>query len=307
MAHSIYWDNTTNKDFFKSLLWDVFDTTKREALYEAETMVKHIKTKDEYERRARIAGISGMEKLADGQNIPLAETPDPQTKEYEQERYGFGFEITAGMKKFNRYNMMKDLTAKLSKNMREEKDIEIAKMFNQATSTTADGAQTGFDGLALASDSHLCRDDAGSTYDNYLDAALGVSSFESATVYFDTLVDDDGYAIMKTPTHLFVNPQLRWEAREILGSELKPYTGDNTKNVAQDYGLSLFVYHRLTASTSWGMIAKDSDYDIFVMTTEEPDLKVQDAPNTSRNTIVTSHQWFKPGFGDPRAFFLGDA
>lgn len=304
MAHSIYWDNTTNKDFFKSLLWDVFDTTKREALYEAETMVKHIKTKDEYERRARIAGISGMEKLADGQNIPLAETPDPQTKEYEQERYGFGFEITAGMKKFNRYNMMKDLTAKLSKNMREEKDIELAKIFNNATSTTY---YTGFDGLALASDSHLCRDDAGSTYDNYLDAALGVSSFESATVYFDTLVDDDGYAIMKTPTHLFVNPQLRWEGREILGSELKPYTGDNTTNVAQDYGLDLFVYHRLTASTSWGMIAKDSDYDIFVMTTEEPDLKVQDAPNTSRNTIVTSHQWFKPGFGDPRAFFLGDA
>jgi hypothetical protein len=55
------------------------------------------------------------------------------------------------------------------------------------------------------------------------------------------------------------------------------------------------------------MIAKDDDYDIFVMTTEEPDLKVQDAPNTSRNTIVTSHQWFKYGFGDPRSFYLGDA
>jgi len=69
----------------------------------------------------------------------------------------------------------------------------------------------------------------------------------------------------------------------------------------------LFVYHRLTSSTSWGMIAKDSDYDIFVMTTEEPDLKVQDAPDTSRSTIVTSHQWFKPGFGDARGFYLGDA
>jgi len=304
MAHDIYWDNTTNKDFFKSLLWDVFDTTKREAMYEAETMVKHIKTKDEYERRARIAGLTGMEKIADGQNIPLAETPRPDTKEYEQERYGLGFEITAGMKKFNKYGIMKDLTAKLSKHMREEKDIELAKIFNNATSATY---YAGFDGLALASNSHVCKDDGGSTYDNYLDAALGVSSFESATVYFDTLIDDDGYAIVKKPTHLFVNPQLRWEAREILGSELSPYTGDNTKNVATEYDLSLFVYHRLTSSTAWGMIAKDSDYDIFVMTTEEPDLKVQDAPNTSRNTIVTSHQWFKPGFGDARGFYLGDA
>jgi len=304
MAHDIYWDNTTNKDFFKSELWDVFDSTKREAMYEAETMVKHIKTKDEYERRARIAGLTGMEKIADGAAIPLAETPRPDTKEYEQERYGLGFSITAGMKKFNRYGIMKDLTAKLSKHMREEKDIELAKIFNNATSTTY---FTGFDGLALASNSHLCKDDGGSTYDNYLDAALGVSSFESGTVYFDTLIDDDGYAIVKNPTHLFVNPQLRWEGREILGSELQPYTGDNTKNIAAEYDLTLFVYHRLTSSTSWGFIAKDSDYDIFVMTTEEPDLKVQDAPDTSRNTIVTSHQWFKPGFGDARGFYLGDA
>ena len=304
MAHDIYWDNTSGKDFFKSLLWDVFDTTKREAMYEAETMVKHVKKTDEFERRARIAGITGMEKIADGQAIPLAETPRPDTKEYEQERYGLGFEITAGMKKFNKYGIMKDLTAKLSKHMREEKDIEIAKIFNNATSATY---YTGFDALALASSAHLCKDDGGTTYDNYLDAALGVSSFESATVYFDTLVDDDGYPMVKKPSHLWVNPQLRWEARELLGSELKPYTGDNTKNIATEYDLSLFVYHRLTSSTSWGMIAKDSDYDIFVITTEEPDLKVQDAPNTSRNTIVTSHQWFKPGFGDSRGFFLGDA
>ena len=304
MAHDIYWDNTDGKDFFKSLLWDVFDTTKREAMYEAETMVKHVKKTDEFERRARIAGITGMEKIADGQAIPLAETPRPDTKEYEQERYGLGFEITAGMKKFNKYGIMKDLTAKLSKHMREEKDIEIAKIFNNATSATY---YAGFDALALASSAHLCKDDGGTTYDNYLDAALGVSSFESATVYFDTLVDDDGYPMVKKPSHLWVNPQLRWEAREILGSELTPYKGDNTKNIATEYDLSLFVYHRLTSSTSWGMIAKDSDYDIFVITTEEPDLKVQDAPNTSRNTIVTSHQWFKPGFGDSRGFFLGDA
>ena len=304
MAHDIYWDNTSGKDFFKSLLWDVFDTTKREAMYEAETMVKHVKKTDEFERRARIAGITGMEKISDGQAIPLAETPRPDTKEYEQERYGLGFEITAGMKKFNKYGIMKDLTAKLSKHMREEKDIEIAKIFNNATSATY---YAGFDALALASSAHLCKDDGGTTYDNYLDAALGVSAFESATVYFDTLVDDDGYPMVKKPSHLWVNPQLRWEARELLGSELKPYTGDNTKNIATEYDLSLFVYHRLTSSTSWGMIAKDSDYDIFVITTEEPDLKVQDAPNTSRNTIVTSHQWFKPGFGDPRGFFLGDA
>ncbi len=244
-----------------------------------------------------------MQQIADGGNIPLAETPEPQTQEIRQERYGLGFEITAGMKKFNKYNMMQDLTKKLSKNMKEEKDIELAKMFNSASATTY---ASGFDGLALASNSHTCRDDGGTTYDNYLDAALGVSSFESAAVYFDTLVDDDGYRIVRNPTHLVVNSNLRWEGREILGSELKPYTGDNEINVAQDYNLKLFVYHRLTASTSWFMISKDDDYDVYVFTSEEPDLKVQDAPNTSRNTIVTSQQWFNYGFGDPRGVYVGD-
>ena len=306
MSITINWDNTDNKDFLKTLLRDVFDTTaKREVLVEYPNFVNDISVQDYYERRGRKAGLKGMSQLTDGQEIPLNDIPDPSTKDWTQVRYGLGFKITSGMKKFNRIGLMKDLTADLSKVMREEKDIIVNRLFNYATATTY---ATGFDGLALASDSHTCLDEDGTTYDNYGDASLGVSALQSAYIYFRTLVDDQGRTMVLNPDTLMVNPHLEFTAIELLQSSDKPHEESNTINAIKSKGLSYKVNARLTSSTSWAVMAKSNKlYDLFVFTSQQPDLVVKDAADTSRSTVVTSESWFTCGFGDPRAFYLGNS
>ncbi len=105
-----------------------------------------------------------------------------------------------------------------------------------------------------------------------------------------------------------MNTNLRLKARELIGSEGKPGTADNDLNAIRDqYNLTSFVYHRLTSTTSWMLLApNDPNYDYKVFTSEEPNLITRDAPDNSLDTVVLSHQWFQWGFGDPRLAYVGD-
>jgi hypothetical protein len=304
MAYTIGWDTTTNRDYFKKLIKEAFDTTDREALVEGDEVFKMFDSKDEYERFTRHAGLGLHSSIADGAEIPLDDPVLDTTKEFRQARWGNGFKITSGMKKFNKWYAVKELTKDLGMTMRESKDIEIAKLFNNLTSTD----YAGFDGLAPASNSHTCLDDASSTYDNYLDAALGVSSLEDALVYFDTMIDDQGQIMQARPNKLVVHPRLRFTAAELLGSTLKPDTANNNINsLTKDYDLKYFVYHRLTSTTNWTVMAKDNPkYRICCITSKAPDIQVQDAPDLSRSTVVTSESWFQFGTTDSRMLLVGN-
>ena len=306
MVFNINWDTSTNKDLLKSLLRKLFMAGEDTALVEYKEIFNDLKTSDYYERDERIAGLRGMQEIGDGQAIPLDDPEEGQQKTYTQARFGLGFRITAGMKKFNKWNLMQKFTKNLSKVMKESKDIEIAKMFNNATSATAPG-KTGYDGLAIASNSHTTLGDDGYTYDNYLDAALGYATLQSAIIYFDDLIDDRGFETPGKPSLLVVDPNLRFTAEELLRSDLKPGSGDNDINVLKG-DLRSFVYHRSSSSTAWAVLDKgNDDYDLNVFTSQEPNLIVKDAPDLTEDTVVLSSQWFTYGVGDPRRFYLGNS
>ena len=53
----VSWDTSTNKDVFKTLVDEWFNSTDRAPLVEWRNMFMDLKTKDEYERRGRWAGL----------------------------------------------------------------------------------------------------------------------------------------------------------------------------------------------------------------------------------------------------------
>jgi len=298
------WDRSDNKDVFKTLVRRWFDSTDREAIVEWPRVFKSYKTSDEYERHGRYAGLDYPGELDEGENIPIQDPKFDGVKDYEQVAYGSGFRITDRMKKFNKIGVMEMLTKSLKRMQMEGKDVEVAKVWNNLTATTYTNT---FDGLAVAHNSHTCLDDAATTYDNYGDSALALSSLESAIQYFDYMYDDQGNVFIAKPDTLVVNYTLRQDANELLKSSMKPWEDSNTINVIKGE-LSPFVYHRLTASTTWFVIAKNHPkYGAFVYTSGEPDLKVKDGPDTTRDTIVTSLQYFDFSVDDSRLIYVGDS
>lgn len=296
------WDASDNKDVFKTLVKEWFNSTDRMPLVEFPNVVKEMESTDEYERLGRYAGLDYAGALIEGQQIPIQDPKFNTTKDYTQVAYGTGFRITDRMKRYEKIGLYEFLTENLRNMMLETKDIEIARMFNNAAVTTY---AAGFDTLALASAAHTCLDDASTTYDNYGDAALSTSSFEDALNYFDYMVDDAGNIFTATPDTLVLNYTLRWDGEELLKSSGKPWEFSNTINPYKGE-LSPFIYHRLTSATSWFVLAKSNPrYHLFCITTMSPDVKVYSVDAT-RDTIVESLQYFTYGFGDPRMCYVGD-
>lgn len=296
------WDVSTNKDTFKTLVTDWFNSTDRPPMVEYTNVLKEEQSDDEYERKGRYAGLDIPGALIEGQQIPIQDPKFNTTKDWAQVAFGTGYRITDRMKRYEKIGLYETLTESLRNVMLEGKDIEVAKLFNNAAVTTY---AVGFDTLQLAHNSHTCLDDASTTYDNYGDAALSTSSFESALNYFDYMKDDQGNVFTATPDTLVVNRTLRWDANELLKSSGKPWEMSNTINPYKGE-VTPFVYHRLTAVTSWFLLAKNHPkYQLFVITTMAPDVRVWSADAT-RDTIVDSMQYFTYGIGDPRMCYVGD-
>lgn len=301
MPIRVGFDTTTNKELFKKLIEEIFDTCDRPALVEYKEVYKDKKISEEYIRLLRMGGFTAAGEVGEGVNIPTDIPKLGTTKEFTPVRYGLGFRVTDRFERFNKWQLVEDFTKKLKVVMQETKDIEVAKLWNSPTSTT----WVGFDSLALLSSSHTTLKDASTTtYDNYVSAALSVTSLQDAIIYFDTIIDDMGMADPQTPNRLVIPPQLRMTAGELLKSDGKPHELSNTINLFPDFDLKIFVYHRLTDTNNWFLLnTKHEDYGPRVYTATEPDIKVQDAPDTSRDKIITSQQYFTYGFTDARQVY----
>lgn len=300
------WDTSTNRDVFKTLVKEHFNSTTGKALVEWKSLFRDMSTSDDYERVMRIAGLGPMRKIYEGQGIPIEEPAFGGVKDFTLVRFGNGFRITDRMKRFNKINLMKVLTESLKKTMLEGKDIEVMKLWNNTTATTY---CAGFDGLALASASHTLLDEGGTTYSNYPNVALSNAALESALIYYDAIYDDKANIMIREPKTLLINKSLRFTAAQLLRSDNVAFQLSNTKNVFPDWDLKTFIAHRISSSTFWSVLGDKEDplFGPRVYTAVEPDLEMKDAPDRSRDTECLSHQYFVYGFTDPRLIYIGQA
>jgi hypothetical protein len=302
MATLTTFDASTNKDLFKTILLDLFDNTTGKALVEWKSMFKEVKTKDDYERSMRIAGMEYPGALGEGEPISMMDPTYGGTKEWSVVAYGGGFRVSDRLRRFNKYNLYEKWSKNLAKNMDEVKDVTVANLWNSATATTY---ASGYDSLALAHNTHTCLDAASTSYDNYGAVALSHTALKSALQYFDYMYNDMGQIMVATPSQLNVNYALRFTANEILRSDKVAHQLDNTKNVLPD--LKVNVYHRYTSTTAWSLTANNNeDYDVKVFTAMSPDREVHDAFDDTRDVVMTSLQYFTYGFGDPRMVYIGN-
>ena len=302
-------DNTTNKDLLKTGIRTVFDNSDVKAVNDHPQMFKTATTDLLIVRDYRMAGLGAMSETGDGQPAVL-ETPVAGTvKDFTQVKYTNGFRVTDMWQKYNKIDHVARLTRSLKKTMIEGKDKEVFKVYNSASATTY---VSGFDTLALASASHTCLYDTDVTYSNYLNADLTTAGFESAMKYFYSgIYGDRGEILPCVPKKLCVNPSLIVKAHQILGATNKPFEQSNTPyNVNQYFGFGVVPFGtiRLTSSTSWFLIGDTGadDFGPTVITGMEPDLKTEDAYDTTGDIRVYSGQHFTYSCAVPHLVYVGD-
>jgi hypothetical protein len=194
--------------------------------------------------------------------------------------------------------------------MKETKDLELSYPFNNLTTAPASFAVplTSFDTYAIAYATHtgLLPGSTADNYNNYLNADLSVTALESGRYYYNVLKDDMGLYMGAQADTLVIEPTLYFKAKQLLGSDYKPFEMSNTVNILPELNLKIFEYHRLTSTTCWFLLAKSNpNYDFNCLTAMEPQMFIKDAPDNTLDRIAISLQYFAYGWGDARLLYTG--
>lgn len=166
--------------------------------------------------------------------------------------FALGFTITREMMEDNQYSEIGLRAAKeLAWSMRETKEIIAANILNQAFSGGSN--PTYGDGVTMINSAH--PNVAGGTQSNTLATAADLSeaALEQAVIDISLWTDDRGKIIALQPQKLIIPPQLQFEAKRIIGSDLRAGTNNNDLNALKATGhfTDVVLMHRLTSANAW--------------------------------------------------------
>jgi hypothetical protein len=213
------------------------------------------------ETDAKLTGFGDLQTQGEGASIIYDDAIAPITRDYDFTVRALGYKITEKLMEWDLYGQV----IKFEQGLRESAEHDTQTfgfgLFNNATTTTV---SSGFDGLALASTAHT-RLDGGATQANRPTtlAALSVSSLQNALIQYKRWNNDRGRPIISQPKILLVPPDLEFTANEILDSQLRPDTANNTVNVLNRAGLEVRVSRYIPSTTFWALLGDKHDINLL--------------------------------------------
>lgn len=192
-------------------------------------------------------GALGMwDQNNEGNTINESEINQGGTANLTAQRFDQGYSVTWELVRDDLYNVMKGLGVNGSASgsaygLQARMESDAANVFNTGF------GNTGYDGVALFSDSHPLID-SGSFGDNLTTGALTPDNLKLGLTLMRNQVNPAGLKIMARAKELLVGPDLEYTAKEITQATNQAYEQSNTPNVVQ--GLTPKVYDYLTG-TKW--------------------------------------------------------
>jgi len=187
--------------------------------------------------------------------------PEGSSIAYDSERQGFitryshvvyalGFIITREAMEDDQYDIVGERKAQgLAFSMRQTKEIIAANIYNRAFNTS----YTYGDGKAMLVNDH--PNIAGGTWSNILGTAADLSeaALEQAYINIAAFTNDRGLLIGVRPKSLIIHPSEQFNAKRILGSDLRVATPNNDLNALKTMGIipEVVVNHYLTDTDAW--------------------------------------------------------
>jgi hypothetical protein len=243
-------------------------------------------------------GLGSLTAKAEGAPITMTDPVVGREKRYTHATFALGVRTTWEAEDDELYGFIRRIMASLGKSANETLNIEGAGLFNRSDS--GDSVPfTGFDTLSLLNTSHTHPLGSTMAYtSNRFSLDLSESALQTALIQFEKIQDAaDNRIMVGRPQKLVIAPDNMFLVREILESEGKPFTADNTKNVLKGI-VTPTVLHFATDADRWLIIAEENDLNFFMRTAPVLDSYDDKATKSMVNTIATR---FSLGHGDWRA------
>jgi len=268
-------------------------------------------------------GVSGIQRVADGSDLPRLNSEEGDSITWTQEYYGAIFSVTKKMRKFDLYDQISQLPKSLVEDAFDKIDQSLADVLLNGFSTSnytdvygVSVSAVGPDALALFSASHSNNINS-DTFSNIItsDPVLSRTAIVTARKQGLTHKDPNGMIRPVNLDTLIVAPSNEDLAERILYSELMSGTGNNDVNALKGKIKTLIVWERLETrsdgtdtSAYWFMVdsAKVSE-SLQCLFAERPSLDAPDEVYLNKNWDYSCDFYYAIGRGYPAYVFGSNA
>lgn len=253
-------------------------------------------SKRAYEEDLMTAGL-GLHQIKQEQKGISYDDPIQGDKvRYTHVTWGLGFRVSREMYDDDLYGVMKKMSKELARSARLTVEMEFGAMLDDLFTGST---YTGHDGSAACTSHTLLT---GATYSNYASTAtdLTIGALRSASERLEKTLNERGLPDTRGRGDLLVvSPTYQWIADEILNSQGKAYTADNTKNSFGGMGIKTFVSHYTSDEDMWLLTAPKARHDLKFFWRMKPKFENEDDFD-NKDAKFSSYMRFSMGFTDWR-------
>lgn len=259
-----------------------------------------------FEDEVEYAGVGVMPEKPEGSPIYYDDLIQGGTKRYLHLSYGLGSRASWELIEDDKYGAIKQTPSAHARSAlftREQVAMNVLNLGNSSITTT--------DGVSLFNTQHPLLGganatnvgpgvssiiNASGTYPNRPnpDIDLSFTAIETMVFQFERLIDGQGIPITFKPRYVIIPPELKFIAREILGSAGKPYTGDNTANTLLSEDLTFMVSHYTTSTSAWFVLSEKDSHTLKFFDRHPIDTDYDDDFDTRATKMIT-YQRFSAG------------
>ncbi len=238
-----------------------------------------------YEDEVEFAGLGPMPLKNESVSVVFDDAIQGGSKRYLMLTYALGVGCSFELFQDDQIGLIMKVPKCLARSGHYTKEMNAWNVLNLGNTT----AVTTTDGLSLFNTAHplLGGPDAtniapgisdliasAGTYPNTPVTAqldLSISALQYAVRTFDRMPDARGIPVAVRPRHLLIPPELKWIAREILGSAFRPYSANNEVNSILGEDFDFMVVSYFTSKRAWFLTADKDGHQLKHFTRQELD------------------------------------
>lgn len=257
-----------------------------------------------YELDVQFEGFGAATQKEEGNDITFDSRKQGFAPKYVQSSFAKGFVITREALDDEQYGLFASGAKQLARAFYIAKEIEGARLFNTAFSTTS--AMSGGDGLPMCSTAHI-NGPSGGTYSNKLaiDADFSEASLEDKIKLVKRATDPRGLSINLSAVKLIGHTDQMFEFQRVLKSSLQNDTANNATNAVKDLNLvrdGFICSPYLSADTDAWWLQTDCPEGFKMYQRTELEYGMDDA-FASMNKRYRAYERYVFGFTDPRCVY----
>jgi hypothetical protein len=228
------------------------------------TQVFNVRDSDRFaEEMTGVVGFGQFSKKPEGGKIEYDSLSQAFDKRLTHDTFGKGSQITFEALRDDAFRAITDVLPELSRVARNSIETDAFAVFNNSF-----GSETTPDGKSIFNAAHILE--KGGTFDNVLSTDFGQGALEEAINIFDDMRDGSNQLIKSGAAMILYPPKLKWQITEVLQSEMKSDTANNTMNVVNRLGLGQVESKYLTDDDAWFVLSEPSQHKIMYFWRDEP-------------------------------------